>query len=813
MNKSVISLRRWNLMAIATFFILMLAMFWDVLFTGKNTILSLPGTDLTSQFVFWRSFGYNHLRQGHLPLWNPHIFSGMPYFGEFQSALLYPLNFPYLFLPLAKAINAGIALHVFLGGLFMYFWVRRRRLHPFACIIAGALFMFCAPHFLRIYAGHLPNLCPMIWAPLIFLAIDGFLETRSLWFWFLGVLGVAMQVLAGNPQYVFYTAVAAGLYSLLCAPGLTKRPADLLWILGIWVVAGTLTAVQVLPGLEASGESVRGGGVPYEFAVRFSFPPENVLTLLIPRFFGPGISERGVIYWGRYYEWEMTLFFGVVGLFLAVYGAICAKSSRRRHSIALALILFLLSLGAHTPLFRLLYNYIPGFDKFRGTAKFTFQMTLFLLMLAACGLDALMRASAPPAPTGSKSATGGYDFRPRLAGFITIAAGILFVIAALYIRSSSASGGGFIQGWMAAIYNTGESYLPSNLLGDEGFVRRAGLTVSNGLLVCAGTCIALGILLVTARSFRKAVWGVGFLAILEICIFARTYRPTFDLSLLEPTSLEKGIAAEKSDMRLLNLYNPNIAMYTGLYDLWGNDPGVMRRYAEFIAFTQGENPSNATQYIEFENISPLLSMLRCGYVIRTDNRKLQITRLSNAFPQALLLDNYTVLPSRDAIFAAMSEPAFNPRETVILEQEPTPRPIRLRRTKEKGTVRVIDSSTDYLTIEAEVEETSILLLTETYSKGWRVRPLIDGAQKIYHVMPADWTLRAIPLERGHHKFRLEYRPSSLKTGLWLSLLTAALLLSGLAWHLHRIKFPAREIPSFAPHKPERENKGEAPINP
>ncbi|MCX7001127.1 MAG: hypothetical protein NT106_12670, partial [Candidatus Sumerlaeota bacterium] len=263
------------------------------------------------------------------------------------------------------------------------------------------------------------------------------------------------------------------------------------------------------------------------------------------------------------------------------------------------------------------------------------------------------------------------------------------------------------------------------------------------------------------------------------------------------------------DMRLLNLYNPNSAMYSGLYDLWGNDPGVMRRYAEFIAFTQGENPSNATQIIEFKKISPLFSMLRCGYVIRTENKKLQIIRLSNALPQALLLDKYTVLPSRDAIFAAMREPAFNPRETVILEQEPTPRPTP---AKEKGTVRVIDSSTDYLTIEAQVEKPSILLLTETYSKGWRVRTLIDGAQKIYHVMPADWTLRAIPLERGHHKFRLEYHPSSLKTGLWLSLLTAALLLCGLAWHLHRIKSPAHILPSPAPHKPERKNKREIPIN-
>jgi len=800
MNKSGVSLRHWNLIAVASFFILTLAMFWDVLFTEKNTILSLPGTDLSSQFVFWRGFGYYHLRHGHLPLWNPHIYSGMPFFGEFQSALLYPLNFPYLFLPLAKAINAGIALHVFLGGLFMFLWVRRRGLHPFACIVAGVLFMFCAPHFLHIYAGHLPNLCTMIWAPLIFLAIDGFLETHSPLFWLLGVLGVAMQVLAGHPQYLFYTAVAAGLYSLLCIPRLTKRPADLLWILSVWLVAGLLTAVQVLPGIEASGESVRGRGVPYEFASVFSLPPENVLTLLVPRFFGPGISEEGVIYWGRCFVWEMTLYFGVVGLFLAVYGAICAEPSRRRHSITLALTLFLLALGARTPLFRLLYDYVPGFDKFRGNSKFTLQMTLFLLMLAACGLDALMREGTPPAPTGGKSAKGGRFFRPLLAGFITIASGILFVIAGLYVHLSSASGDGLIQWWMTALHNTGEAYfLPYKLLKDEGFIRQAGLIASNGLLVCAGTCLALGILLMTAQSFRKAVWGVGFLAILEICIFARTYRPTFDLSLLEPKPFEKQIADEKGNPRLLNLYNPNSAMFFGLYDIWGDDPGVLRRYAEFIAFTQGADPSNVTQYIKFNRVSPFLSMMRLGYIISTQNKKLQVTRLSNAFPQALFIDKYRVLHTRDAVFAAMSETAFNPRETVILEQEPVPRPIP---SKEKGTVQVIDYKTDYLTIEAEVKEPSILLLTETYSKGWSVHPLIMVAQKTYHVLPADWTLRAIPLERGHHKFRLEYRPLSLNTGLLLTLLTFALLLCGLAWHLYRTKPPAHTLPSPVPHEPE-----------
>ena len=106
------------------------------------------------------------MKSGHLALWNPHCFCGAPFFGNFQSALLYPLNFLYLLLPLSAAINSTIALHVFLGGVFTFYWARRRGLHSLACLLAGMMFMLCGPHFLQIQAGHLPNLCTLIWAPL-----------------------------------------------------------------------------------------------------------------------------------------------------------------------------------------------------------------------------------------------------------------------------------------------------------------------------------------------------------------------------------------------------------------------------------------------------------------------------------------------------------------------------------------------------------------------------------------------------------------------------------------------------------------------
>ena len=181
------------LLALLVLFGLTLLMFVDVLFTAKEVILSQSGTDLSSQFVYWREFGFSQLSQGNLALWNPHIFSGMPYFGGFQSALLYPPNWLYLVLPLAKAINVSIALHVFLAGLFIYLWTFQRGLHPAACLLSSTLFMFSGPYFLHISAGHLPNLCAMVWAPLLFLAIDGLLQERSITWCLTGMFAITFR--------------------------------------------------------------------------------------------------------------------------------------------------------------------------------------------------------------------------------------------------------------------------------------------------------------------------------------------------------------------------------------------------------------------------------------------------------------------------------------------------------------------------------------------------------------------------------------------------------------------------------------------
>ena len=97
---------------------LTLLMFGDVLFSESTFILSDSGQDIAVHFFSWRAFAFNELRHGHLVLWNPYYLCGTPFFGNFESALFYPPNWLYLVLPPVLAVNLGIALHVFLAGLF-----------------------------------------------------------------------------------------------------------------------------------------------------------------------------------------------------------------------------------------------------------------------------------------------------------------------------------------------------------------------------------------------------------------------------------------------------------------------------------------------------------------------------------------------------------------------------------------------------------------------------------------------------------------------------------------------------------------------
>jgi hypothetical protein len=738
--------------AIAGLFVLVLAMFGDVLFAGGTRILGNEGTDLFLQFVSWRDFGFREMAKGNFALWNPHIFGGAPYFGGLQAALLYPPNWIFLFLPLTAAINWSIALHVFAIGAFMFLWMRRRGLNVASSFFAGALLMFCGPHFLHIYAGHLTNLPAMVWSPLIFCSIDAVLQGRRRGWALIGMVAVAMQIFSGHPQYVFYTAIAAGVYSglrLICH----WKWQTAAWLLAIYPGGAAIAAVQLLTGMQAAGETIRSMPLPFEFASMFGFPPENFLTLLAPDFFGQITS-----YWGRCYLWEMSLFLGLTGVLLAAYAVtFCGKKVTWIPLAVLGLAL-LLALGVHTPLFALLYAFVPGFDKFRSISKFIFPASLFLVLLAATGCDRMFKQK---------------QVELSFVKAVFVLAGLLAVAAFWALNTSS------WRGVMNAVASTGESYLPREAWTNAGFAVQAQGTAAAALFFAAGTSALLGALLALSRKEPRALLGVVALGVLEVFVFAHGTRATFDSASVVRPEIKRFLAEHPGDYRIINPLNADSAMSLGASDMWGFDPGVVRRYAEFIAWTQRLDPDKATQYVSFANLDPLYAMLRLRFAFVPQQNGLNVVEAKTPpLPRLQLMDGYRVVKNRDAIFNTMRAPSFDPTREIILEQEPEPKPAT---AANQGSVRLAASTTDSLTIEADTPQPALLLITDVYTPAWRAVSLPGSTQACYEVMPANYMLRAVPLSAGHHALRVEYAPRAFQIGKWISIVAIALWLAAWGW--------------------------------
>ncbi len=251
----------------------------------------------------------------------------------------------------------------------MAMWVRRYQLHPMAVLSGSAMVMFGGAYFPHIYPGDLSVLDTMAWVPLILLTVDELIDDPQPKWVLIGIFALTMELLAGHPQTVFNTLITCLLYGALRLKDAPRIFPTILAVAVIGIGAAAIGAMQLWTGLQTEVEGTRHGGLPFAFAAMFSFPPENFITLMVPSFFG---NLTQVPYWGRCYLWEMSLFFGLSGLSLAIFGA-GFTTPRRTVWLAMVAILLLIAVGNHTPLFAILFRFVPGFDHFRSHSKFALR--------------------------------------------------------------------------------------------------------------------------------------------------------------------------------------------------------------------------------------------------------------------------------------------------------------------------------------------------------------------------------------------------------------------------------------------------------
>lgn len=732
-----------------------LALFGSIL-VSRDFILSAAGEDLDSYYVGMRRFGFDQLARGNLPLWNPLIFGGTPYFGNFESALLYPPNWLHLILPPAPAINLGIALHVFLAGFFTFLWRRRAGAGELAAFVSGLIYMLCGPFYMHVFPGHLSNLCVMAWVPLLFLALDAWFATGDAGWCLLGTFVVTMQILAGHPQYIYYTAMGAALYTFLRthrAPGGIRLA---LGVAGMYAGAAALSAVQLMTGLQAVGEMTRGVGSQFHFARTFPLAPESLLTALMPGVFG---DMLGLPYFGRWHLWEGSLFVGVAGLVLAALGAAERDSRGRRPELVMVCAALFLALGVHAPLYDVLYAYLPGYSMFRGTSKFIFLAGLFLAALAGAGLDRLERRRGWPVAAAAAAGLLG---------------ALLTGVWAWLSWPSDAGQLASAQRVFEWFGRTKETFLPPPTYHSVSAALKAAAFAAGEALRAGRSLLVVSVLLYLCGRSRRWRFALAAYAAFELVSFAAHNRVVTRLEAAYPPQWTEAARAQSGDFRVLHigLNARNAAMYAGVQDAWGYSPLLMKRYFEITDYLWHLTTlGSALTPREMMRRNPLLALLRARLIFLNNAGKDILTADVN--PRVRLVENWEAIAEPEKIFNRLMTPGFDSSKTILLERAPDPLP---EKGGASGTVAVTASDTDWLELEAVLPRPAILFVGDVYSEHWRVRALEPGPQDRYEIMPAYHALRAVALAAGRHRLRMEYRPSGFYVGRWVSLAALAVFL-------------------------------------
>jgi len=189
----------------------------------------------------------------------------------------------------------------------------------------------------------------------------------------------------------------------------------------------------------------------------------------------------------------------------------------------------------------------------------------------------------------------------------------------------------------------------------------------------------------------------------------------------------------------------------------------------------------ASQNLRVTGNSPLFALLRGRVAFVPKEQGLAAEPLQEPYPRFYVVSQYRVLNNRNEIFRTLSDPSFNPKKEVLLEQDPLLPPDP---GEPQYQIRLLNYSTDEWTLDIMMAHSSILVMTDAYSKDWQVTGLPGSVQSNYHVLPAFYALRAIPLAPGHHVIRIQYVPEGFSRGL---------LISGLTWLLLALCFLLPEL--------------------
>jgi len=663
-----------DLIALFVLLALPLGMFWETTLGGKTLIpadnlyqwppwdayaeqvgVGVPHNELLSDLLLenyvWKRFVLRSFRQpggltNRLPLWNPYLWAGSPFLADGQHSALYPFSLLFYVLPLERAYGWFTVLQLWMAGAWTYVLARTLRTNRLGGLLAGIVYQLSLMYVVSVVFTMI--IAAMAWLPLLLAVIEGVIRHQlrggsgvTLPYVAAGALALGCQMLAGHPEFVYYTGLVMGVYALsrLAWALIVMRGTRRAWAratrAGLWLAVMValgmcLGAAQFVPLYEFAATSFRQGSASYEQIVGWAFPLRRVISLLIPDFFGnpthhtwfdvlawrrlPVLRDMygnatdppNTVYWGVKNAVEGGSYLGILPLLLALV-AVLGRVGRRRAEgngaaraacqstrfhvwFFAALGAFSLSLVFGLPTYRLIYA-LPFINQLHSPFRWLFPYTLSMAVLAGFGASYLSgtgrrttSAHSPFTGTNTQRIVGWPVFWGGVALLILLFAALpladhLYPLAERAVFSLAKADRAFESGRMFFMYQW------RNLL------RFALMAIAAGAVLRITRCP----IYLPARLGGYAVWKPLSVLVLALDLFLAGYgfNPAADPAWLrvEPGAIAylKARQAEDPHFRVTSYnapgdktLNANGPWLYDLEDVRGYGSLISKQYADYM---------------------------------------------------------------------------------------------------------------------------------------------------------------------------------------------------------------------------------------
>lgn len=596
-------------MALAGIGLFFVAFFPQALFGGKYL--------LTNDAFFYsyplRTVAWNMIREGQLPLWTPYLLSGYPLLSMAQIGLAYPLTWFYLFLPGHVAEQIYVLAPFLLSPIMMFLYLREIGRATLAALFGALVFgyggMMASP---LANNGLMPN--AVMWLPLLLIAIERAKSGSVLRPLLLGTFAYSMSVLTGYGQGFVYVGILAAAYALLLVAtsgegGFKSRIAHLRnWWPAIVAAAAASLAVgiaafQILETARAVRRSVRDT-LSYEAFTQGSFTLAQLWqSIFAPLLFGVDM-----------YAYVPPLAIALAALTVIWHSlGKTGRDPRVFFWFLVAAASFVLMLGQHTPLYRLLYN-VPLLNSFRVPSRHAFEWTFAVAVLAAYGWDLMAARLCAWRKAGKR-----YPGLPIYAALFPLA--IAVVLGALWWLQATA-----LRGMVIIPPEASRSY----------WVWKIAFVITTTIGLCCAFLVAnvrlrfsllLGCLLVVCY-FEPAIfvgrwWG-------SINLTAERFTAISDA-----TRYLKGVPPHENRVYTrVDLFSeqfaltprldpPNLSAVHGLHNIAGYEPLILERYSRALGGVGFDSVHTIANYAPDHTLlsdrSHVIDILNAKYIVAYSN--------------------------------------------------------------------------------------------------------------------------------------------------------------------------------------------------